>query len=181
MRIREETRAIHDLAENTEFSKRMVKGELSKKDYLNYLRCQFAIFQTIEAWNEFVLPHPALPRVDAILEDMKELTDDVFGYDPKEVPQSAYKYRYFMLGCTKPEEFNSHIYLNYMGMLFGGSLVAKNAPTKGNLYKFENRMHCIEAIRQLPLDIEQVKRGFEFHIKILEELQEMSNVKTGID
>jgi hypothetical protein len=68
-----------------------------------------------------------------------------------------------------------------MGMLFGGSLVAKNAPTKGNLYKFENRMQCIEAIRQLPLDIEQVKRGFEFHIKILEELQEMSNVKTGID
>lgn len=178
MNIREQTKEIHELAEKTKFSQRMVNGEISNQDYLNYLVCQRKIFQTMETWNEFNIPHSALPRVEAIEQDIAELKERDPSCVENLLPNVVNEYHYYMLGCMEPEQFNSHVYVNYMGMLFGGSIVKKNAPTSGRLYNFENRTDCIAAIRELNLDVTQVKKAFLYHIEMLLELQEMSDAAT---
>jgi len=55
--------------------------------------------------------------------------------------------------------------------------VSKGVPTPGNIYKFESRQECIKNIRELELDVEQVKEGFRYQIKLMEELERIKNVE----
>ena len=161
MNIREATIDLHNAVEATPFAIRMIDGTLSKKDYVRYLNAQYLIFNAMEQYGEYTLPHENLPRKQAN------------GYN---MPKSAQKYSDYILGPYDSEENlrSSHIYLNYMGMMFGGGIVAKNGYSDGNLYKFEGgRSEIIASIRGLELSVDEVNQGFRYHIEIFEELERM--------
>lgn len=170
MNIREATIDLHNAVEETAFAKRMIEGTLSKKDYVRYLNAQYLIFNVMEQYDEYVLPHASLPRKQAIIDDLKSLDEEANGYN---MPKSAFNYSDYVLGAIDKKDRNSHIYLNYMGMMFGGGIVAKNGYSAGNLYKFEDRSEIIKSIRELELDVDEVNQGFRYHIEIFEEIERM--------
>ena len=49
MGLREATAELHSKAEKMEFNQRMFRGELSKSEYLEYLRQQSVLFTIIES------------------------------------------------------------------------------------------------------------------------------------
>jgi heme oxygenase len=173
MNIREATIDLHNAVEATPFAIRMINGTLSKKDYVRYLNAQYVIFNAMEQYNEYILPHASLPRKQAIIDDLASLGEEADGYN---MPKSSFNYADYIIGAYEVETTlrSSHIYLNYMGMMFGGGIVAKNGYSDGNLYKFKGgRSEIIAAIRGLELDVDEVNQGFRYHIEIFEELERM--------
>lgn len=164
MGLRELTSEKHRLAEQNEFNKRMISGQLSKEDYLLYLIQQYHIFKAIETKH---LPYTELDRIDKILEDIKELDGKISW--PLESTHSYVEY----LFTLKYSDLLAHIYLNYLALTFGGQIIKSKVPGSGKMYEFNNIKQCIGSIRYLQKDewAEEVNKGFDFLIDIFDGLQ----------
>ena len=66
-----------------------------------------------------------------------------------------------------------HIYLNYMALMFGGQMMKSKVPGKGRMYDFDNVQESIATIRGIQKDVwaDEVNKGFQYIINILDELQ----------
>jgi heme oxygenase len=165
MTLKEATAELHSKAEKMMFNQRMFSGELSNEEYLNYLIQQSYIFQEIENRN---LPHPNLQRLSSINEDINELG----GYKFKiSKPTSEYV---IYLGDLNQNSLNAHIYLNYLAIMFGGQMMKSKVPGSGKMYEFEGDMReLIGSVRAIQKDemADEVNKGFQYIINILDELQ----------
>ena len=166
--LREATAEKHKKAETMLFNQRMVKGELSKDEYVSYLIQQMAIFDAIEVHE---LPNPLLSRSNKIFEDIKELS----GNDIIQVKQleSTNEYKKYLNSLTK-EEILPHVYLNYLAIMFGGQMIKNNIPGSGKMYEFDGDLREIAgSIRAIQKDewANEVNIGFDYLINIYNELQ----------
>jgi len=165
MTLKEATAELHSKAEKMMFNQRMFRGELSQYEYLNYLIQQSYIFQEIENRK---LPHPNLKRLSSINEDINELG----GYKFKiSKPTSDYV---IYLGDLNQNSLNAHIYLNYLAIMFGGQMMKSKVPGSGKMYEFEGDMReLIGSVREIQKDemADEVNKGFQYIINILDELQ----------
>ena len=164
MSLREATSTLHSKAEKMEFNQRMFRGELSQDEYLNYLIQQSYIFQEIEGRN---LPHRNLKRLDAIHNDITELGGYTFKISKPTTDYVVY------LGDLNQTDLNAHIYLNYLALAYGGQMMKTKVPGNGKMYDFENMMECVGSIRAIQNDemADEVNKGFQYIINILDELQ----------
>ena len=112
MGLREATSELHRKAEQMEFNQRMMKGELTIEEYVKYLISQGFIFTTIE--NLYTLPEPSLARSSRVLDDLKELGEDIVVSLPKTQEYVDY------LSTLDNDSIQPHIYLNYLALMFGG-------------------------------------------------------------
>lgn len=167
MSLKESTSELHSKAEKMEFNQKMFRGLLSKEEYLNYLRQQSAIFTIIE---QHKLPHPNLSREKLIFEDIRELETGMF---TKTVNLESTKEYGTYLQSLNNEDILPHIYLNYLALAYGGQMMKTKVPGSGKMYDFENMMECVGAIRAVQKDewSDEVNKGFQFIINILDELQ----------
>jgi heme oxygenase len=165
MSLRESTAELHKIAEQKRFNQRMVNGELSKSEYVEYLHQQFYIFKAIEY---FSLPHESLKRLDCVLDDIEEL--DLF--NPELLLESTKEYVNYLLELNE-ESILPHVYLNYLALLYGGQIIKNKVHGSGKMYTFKNKEECINNIRKVQSDewSEEVNKGFKFIINILDELQ----------
>ena len=165
MGLREATAELHSKAEKMEFNQRMFRGELSNDEYLNYLIQQSYIFQEIENRD---LPHPNLNRLSSINDDINELGGYKFKISKPTTDYVVY------LGDLNQSNLNAHIYLNYLAIMFGGQMMKSKVPGSGKMYEFEGDMReLIGSVRAIQNDemADEVNKGFEYIINILDELQ----------
>jgi heme oxygenase len=164
MGLREATAELHSKAEKMEFNQRMFRGELSKEEYGYYLYQQLAIFEGIESDE---LPHPSLARIGKIYEDINEL-----GLDVIDILPTAFKYSEYLSSLSQ-EKLLPHIYLNYLALAYGGQMMKAKVPGSGKMYDFDNMHEAVSSIRALQKDewADEVNKGFNFIINILDELQ----------
>lgn len=169
--LKEATSIKHKLAERMPFNSRMFNGLLSKDEYLLYLNQQLLIFQTIEN-NE--LPHNSLQRSKNVKADIDELKSQ--GSDSSSILSSTKAYADY-LGLLSYEKVLPHVYLNYMAIMFGGQMMKKAVPSTGKMYVFENMQEAIQSIRNVQKDewADEVNKGFDFNISILDELESECN------
>jgi hypothetical protein len=162
---------LHDQAENTVFAQRLAKGDLTPTQYLTYLLSLGEIFGAMEYSLEYDIPDRNLYRSTIILRAYEEMQAD---YGPLVVPtiESAKEYKHFILGCTEDDQRNSHIFLNYMPLLMGGSMIKKVLPYSIALYEFASRPTCVSVLRSLKTNEDQIIKGFNFYIKIMNEIEE---------
>ncbi len=163
----------HRLAEKMPFNVKMFKGELSKSEYQLYLVQLLEVFKAIE---ERKLPHPSLNRVDAVQTDIDELTNQ--GCNSFKVLNSTRAYASYLKSLSD-EKLLSHIYLNYLAIMFGGQMMKKMVPSSGKMYDFENMKEAMMSIRALQKDewADEVNKGFDFNIDMFAELEkEISKV-----
>ena len=171
MTLKEAIDAKHREAEKMPFNQRMFKGELTPKEYLQYLNEQYSIFSALEAGG---LPHPSLSRTTAVLEDMNELRGEVEG-ELIPILESTAKYVEHINGLSNEDKL-PHIYLNYLALMFGGQMMKAKVPGSGKLYDFDNQMEAAGSIRAIQKDewADEANRGLDFMIGIFDELQRLS-------
>jgi heme oxygenase len=165
MGLREATAELHSKAEKMMFNQRMFRGELSQFEYLNYLIQQSYIFEEIENRN---LPHPNLNRLSSINEDINELGGYKFKISKPTTDYVVY------LGDLNQTQLNAHIYLNYLALAYGGQMMKSKVPGSGKMYEFEGDMReLIGSVRAIQNDemADEVNKGFQYIINILDELQ----------
>jgi heme oxygenase len=165
--LKEATSIKHKQAERMPFNIRMAKGLLTGNEYLLHLWQQLQIFMVIESKR---LPNENLNRSEKINRDIEELKAK--GYMADSILNSTKTYRDY-LDSKSAEEILPHVYLNYMGLLFGGQIIKKGVPSSGHMYDFDNKEEILLSIRNIQKDewADEVNRGFDFIIQIFEELE----------
>lgn len=170
--LREVTQEKHKEAEQMPFNQRMLRGELSNQEYMHYLLQQYLLFLQMEVHE---LPHPSLNRADKILSDIEELSEDVSVVDLKMLNSTGQYIRH--IAQLTPEDLLPHIYLNYLALLFGGQMMKSKVPSEGKMYDFDDMNDCIQSIRSIQKDewADEVNKGFQYIIDILDELDRVHN------
>lgn len=161
--LREATGEKHKVAEGMTFNQRMVKGELSKEEYLLYLTQQYYIFQELENTsnvNKFLL------RLENVKQDIEEL-----GTIDKILKSTALYVNY--LSNLNSDSIQPHIYLNYLALAYGGQMIKQKIHGSGKMYEFEDKQEAINSIRKIQKDewANEVNIGFDYLINIYDELQ----------
>jgi heme oxygenase len=169
MGLREATAELHSKAEKMEFNQRMFRGELSTDEYVKYLYQQVSIFDAIESEE---LPHPSLARTDKVKEDILELKST---FDIMNILPITMAYSHYLSTLTKEERL-PHVYLHYLALAYGGQMMKNQTPGSGKMYDFEDMQEAIGAIRATQQDewADEVNKGFEYIIIILDELQKLT-------
>jgi heme oxygenase len=172
MSLKEAIQEKHKKAEQMPFNQRMLKGELSKQEYMHYLLQQYLLFLQMELHE---LPHSSLKRVDKIFVDIEDLTSDVSVIDLKMLNSTDQYISH--LAKLSPEDLLPHIYLNYLALLFGGQMIKSKVPSEGRMYDFDDVNECIQSIRSVQKDewADEVNIGFQYIIDILDELERIHN------
>ncbi|XP_025858809.1 heme oxygenase 2 [Vulpes vulpes] len=155
--LKEGTKEAHDRAENTQFVKDFLKGNIRKELFKLATTALYFTYSALEEEMERNKDHPAfaplyfpteLHRKEALTKDMEYF----FGEDWEEKVQcskAAQKYveRIHYVGQNEPELLVAHAYTRYMGDLSGGQVLKKVAqralklPSTGEgtqFYLFEN-------------------------------------------
>lgn len=160
----------HKIAERMPFNLKMIKGELSKSEYLNYLIQLREIHSAIETHN---LPHPSLERLEKLVLDIQELENQNAKADS--ILTSTQKYSDYLKGLTF-EQCLPHVYMHYLAIAYGGQMIRKAVPSSGKYYDFENLNEAIGSIRAVQKDewADEVNLGFDYIIEIFRELGDLS-------
>ena len=165
--LREATIHKHKEAEQMLFNIQMFKGELTEEQYLAHLNQQLAIYDAIESKG---LPSPTLSRVNEVQEDIDELVAK--GCTSKELTDSTKRYTTY-LDTLDSEGILPHVYINYLGIMFGGQIMKKNVPSSGKMYNFENKKEAIQAVRDVQKDewADEVNKAYDYIIDIFRDLE----------
>lgn len=164
--LKEAIDAKHREAERMQFNQRMMRGELNKFEYSQYLFQLYGIFSMIE---RFPLPHPDLNRVKNVLEDIDELNDNMsyLHFSP-----STFDYMMYLSTLTQ-EQLLPHVYLNYLALMFGGQMMKEKVMGDGRIYHFENMKDAMMSIRAIQKDewADEANRALQYNIQMFDELQ----------
>lgn len=165
--LKEATAVKHREAERMPFNMRMLKGQLSKNEYLLFLNQQLQIFKAMENRD---LPHEGLKRVERIEADIAELNAQ--GCYSDTVIESAQDYATYLNGLSDAQLL-PHIYLNYLALMFGGQITKKAVPSTGKMYDFDDMQEAMQSVRRVQQDAwaDEVNKGFDFNIRLSEELE----------
>jgi hypothetical protein len=168
MSLRELISEKHRHIERMPFNVRMFRGELSREEYLNYLLVQAVIFQIFE---QIGVPHPSLLRLQRIFEDIEELEISSIGRNDL---KSVRDYGIYLQKLTY-EKILPHMYLHYLALMYGGQLMKSRVPGSGRMYDFDDMQAGVGSMRSLQKDewADEVNKGFDFMIKIFDELDEI--------
>ena len=188
------TKAAHENAERTEFAREMMSGNMSEDKYKMFLWNTWLLYDLLEdiasSMGCFGPMDPQMPgedrpldglvSADEILEDFKEL-----GGDPDNPPATmaaTEEYRSHIVKNIQhdKQKLMAHVYVNHMGDLSGGQMIAKKIPGSGKMYKFEklevSQEIMKDLIRQRVSEDDEIEANiaFGYRTKIYEQLNAAS-------
>ena len=165
MDIKSATQDLHTELENVSFNQRMFRGVQKAQERKNYILGWKIIFEELD------LQVPEFLRRGAYIQ---------MDIDNLEVPgapaQAALEYAN---SIKRSNNTSAHIYLNYMGFLYGGQIMRKHYPETSSLYTFDDLPYCRQWIRDNHVFSEQqffvneVRAAFRAHIEISKQLDKM--------
>jgi heme oxygenase len=174
--LRDYTNDKHRQAETTPFVQYMLHGEITPKNYADYLQQMHVVYSNIEYFGEVSLLFQDLPdikRADRMRQDLEEL-----GYTIATPPlPSVERWRQRIVDLyysNRKDQILAHVYVRHMGDLYGGKVIAKRIPGSGKCYEFEDRPGLIKALdAKLSMDIlDEALVAFDLAIEFFNELQE---------
>ena len=162
--LKEATNIVHRQAEQTDWTKLLITGKIDREQYAAHLVNLLSIHTLLE--QRIKLPSD-LQRSEKILEDLTDLkiTADVLDITIEYV------------GCLSKlsdSELMSHIYVHYLGSLYGGQYIKKVLAFSSNHLEFNNSEDCIRYIRELTHDCDhdEAIRAFSWTIAVYKKLWE---------
>lgn len=165
MSLKSQTQHLHSKAEMHPFNQNLMNGTLSQSNYLRWLYCQKNVFEAIE--NRVKLPHKSLQRAPKAALDISSRTGEDFSVDASD--------RYVNhINEIDSDHILPHVYLNYLALLFGGSMIRAKVSGTTHIFKFENTKECIASVREIEKDtgkwVDEVNLGFLLWIDIFDTL-----------
>ena len=163
MSLKSLTLAAHQNAERTEFAREMMSGNMSEEKYKTFLWNIWLVYDLLEdvaaSMGAFGPMDPTMPADDLPLDGLKQ-ADDIeadfkeLGGDmdnPPATMAATEEYRSHIVKNIQhdKQKLLAHIYVNHMGDLSGGQMLAPKVPGSGKMYKFESMDHSVEEMKEL--------------------------------
>ena len=173
--IKQATKTLHENLELLPFNQKMFRGEQTDDERADYLCSMLEIFSVLDKHvPDQMKRHPLIEK------DLTALSKPF-----AEVPRTTNGYvTYLEMICP---DIRPHLYLNYMGFMYGGQVMKKRYPHASSMYEFDDIEEQRSFVRQkyvedytsqnYPSYVSEVKHGFRWHIGISEELGEKFNVE----
>lgn len=176
--LKELTWEIHQQAERTDFTRKLLKG-LSEEEYYRYIYNQYLIYSVLETYVYNRVPQIKdifndLHRASLIYEDLKELevkygvphaTQDMI----MPVVQEYEKH----LNSLDSDGLLAHVYVRHFGDMYGGQMIKKRNPGSGKMYDFKNVEELKTKVRAMLHNgmADEANKCFEFAIKLFNQLE----------
>lgn len=198
-RLRNETKEAHTAAERSGIMRDVLRGTVSRDQYLALLVNLRALYGALETQLERNRNHPSLASVDwRSLARRSSLDADILAFagttasDALVAPSTAiYVSHLNTLGEQHPEQLFPHAYLRYLGDLYGGQIMRgilqktfADVPDGFSFYSFDDIANVSDfkssfrsAIDVLPklgyssdVMVGEAARGYELHSAIFKEI-----------
>lgn len=163
--LREATAAAHDRAEHTALMQLLLGSGLNPDLYASLLVNHLICYSAIERKYPHIFANSDLARTSALVADITELRSSELI-----VVASSYAYADYVNTLTEQQAW-AHIYVRYLGDMYGGRLIKKHAPGSGRMFDFQNRDELIARVRSAvgPADAVEANVCFEWVIRIYDE------------
>lgn len=175
--LRDITNDKHREVENLPFIQKLLKGELTKDEYVFYLYELYTIYKMIESYTKasgLLEGLTDIERTEKIGQDLDELAPNY----SRELLDNTKEYIDYLASLFVSEEKRNllfaHVYVRHMGDLYGGKLIARTVPGQGRAYQFEDRPGLIKEFnKKLYIELgDEANRAFDWFIKIFGEMGE---------
>lgn len=176
MSLKDLTIEEHKNAEKQEFARKLIKGDITDKEYATYLYNQFPQYELLEVCamaHGLFAEIPEILRNKRIRQDYEELWDSK--EPPKLMPVVNQYLEHIMKIKDDPHKLMAHIYVRHMGDLSGGQMIARKLPGSKLYYQFDGDVSQIkEKIREKVDDsmAEEAKLCFNFATSLFQQLVE---------
>lgn len=162
--LKEATSTVHRQAEQTRWARLLVTGKITEQQYAAHLVNLLPIHKAIE--ERIFLPANII-RSKLIEQDLVTLniTSDIL---------SATKSYIEYLSNLSDQKIWAHIYVHYLGELYGGQYIKKVIKFPTRHLEFANIEESIAYIREFSklAEHDEAIKAFEFTIKLYEQLWE---------
>ncbi len=194
MSLKKLTDSIHKKAEQTKWSQLLVSGDMTCKQYGQYLYNLLYIYSVLETKADrlgIFKDHPKLRDIQRIW----PLTLDRgwFPYENEYEP-TTHEYVEYLESCTR-EQILAHMYVRHFGDMYGGQIIAKKAPRPDEdssweyrdqeslpdldeecwteYFNFENKSELISIMRSLLTNemADEAIHGFKYAINLFNDLE----------
>lgn len=177
MSLKEAISDNHHKAEEHPFTKSLFSGTLPKEVYGHFLFNILHCYRSLENAGDSIGLFDDLQgikRSDQINQDLVE----TFADHKYTLLNSAIKYGEYINSITDKDKLLAHVYVRYMGDLYGGQMIKRLVPTSGHMYEFANRKELIDKIRSKLTDSmgDEANVCFEFVIDLFEDIRVEYNI-----
>lgn len=181
-RLKNETKSLHDLAENNVIMKSFIDGTFKLRHLLRFLVNIKPVYDVVEQrlLQPYIAINPDLKRSELIQQDINALAkhfnsvDDNIGYllTPLEVTDLWVGWSW-----SKPKDMlKAELYTRWLADLYGGRMMIKNMGEFAKSLEFNSVQKAISDVRSI-LDthsidvtnddiIEEAKKVFEYHVEL---------------
>lgn len=162
--LREAVADSHHRAEQTALAQAMIAGTMGEELYHQYLFNMAQIYLAMEAKIPF-LPND-VQRNAAYANDLRTL-----GRGAGTMLPATQAYVNHIASLDVPRTW-AHIYVHYLGNMYGGQMLRKNIAWPSTHLEFANLRDCIAYIRANITDVDpaEANLAFEWTIRVYDEL-----------
>lgn len=181
-RLKDETKSLHDLAENNVIMKSFIDGTFKLRHLLRFLVNIKPVYDVVEQrlLQQYIAINPDLKRTELIQQDINALANefnsinDDIGYllTPLEVTDLWVGWSW-----SKPKDMlKAELYTRWLADLYGGRMMVKNMGKFAKSLEFSDTKKAISDVRSI-LDthsidvtsddiVEEAKKVFEYHVEL---------------
>ena len=190
--IREATKEQHRLAEQQPFVKTLMSGEIHPRLYATFLYNLSYCYAALEKWSQYRGLFDQLPdiaRAEKLAHDCQDLWVRIT--PQPNITDSTEKYIEHIDNIrTDSAKLSAHVYVRYLGDLYGGQMIKAKTPGANTYLDFNNPKELIQVIRQTinsymetdaDVVIAEAKICFEYATELFKELQDLNQFQISRD
>lgn len=182
--IREATLEHHRLAEQQKFVQTLMSGKIHPRLYATFLYNLSHCYAALEKWSQYqgLLDQlPDIARAEKLAHDCQYLWTRIT--PQPEVTESTRRYIAHIDSIRRePAKLFAHVYVRYLGDLYGGQMIKTKTPGVNTCLDFENAKELIQVIRDTVgnymrtdpgVVIAEAKICFEYATELFKEMHDL--------
>lgn len=187
--IKEATKEHHRRAEQQEFVKILMSGEIHPRLYATFLYNQSHCYAALEKCLQYqgLLDRlPGIARAEKLADDCQSLWVRI---SPQpEITDSTKRYiKHIDSIRRQPAKLFAHVYVRYLGDLYGGQMIKTKTPGVNTYLDFDNAKQLIQTIREIINSymqtdaddvIAEAKICFEYATELFKEMHDLEKTYT---
>jgi len=162
--LREAVKENHQAAEKTRWSQMMISGDMRIEQYGAMLYNLLPIYTELERTG--LITKPEVMRAKLVQADL-----DALGGTQHGLTLSTVYYTRYLEGLDDDARW-AHIYVHYLGNMYGGQMIGRRLPGQHSHLLFDDLKGCIAYVRENldNVSAQEANCAFEWTIKVYDEL-----------